>query len=493
MSSWNKLYLHCLPRSGFVQIIPLEVKQMTDVLLMVPLPYFIKFSPIFPDLGIGYIASATRTQGFSVDVLDWSTNYNSKQFKEYLQKTSPKIIGLKIFTINLSAAIKTIQLIKEAIPDSIIIVGGPHPSTCDPDDIFKELPDINFSFRGEVEAVFPQFLDTLQSINFNKKRLAELSSKLKKIPNLLWSDERENFCTQSAFEEIAMMPLPAWDLIDPRNFKSLPGSKPGKPQYLAQIITTRGCPFSCSFCCAHHINGKSVRRRPVKDVVDEMELLNRNYNVFQIAIADSSFFLDLDYLNSFCDEILKRNLDIKWDCIYEILIDFDQNIISLLEKMSKAGCTLICLGIETACEKTMMVTKKKFRINQIKNLISAAHDVSIQVRGYFMLGFPEETIEDAKVTINFALSNHFDDITFSHLLPLPGTAIYDGLKLKYGFKKIDWVNYNPHNPPYQISQISSSVLNKNLLWANIKAIYKVNNNYVMMIKKMLLALLRFSH
>ena len=153
---------------------------------------------------------------------------------------------------------------------------------------------------------------------------------------------------------------------------------------------------------------------------------------------------------------------------------------------------MLCLGVETACEKTMEVTKKKFTIGQIKDLISAAHDVSIQVRGYFMLGFPEETMEDCKVTVNFALSTHFDEITFSHLLPLPGTAIYDDLQHKFGFRRIDWINYNPRKPPYQISRIPPSELNKILLWANIKAIYKVNNNYVVMVKKMLHAFWLFS-
>ncbi len=429
---------------------------------------------MIPDLGLGYLAAATCKQEFSVRILDWNTTFNRNEFVLFLRQQIPKVIGMKIFTVNVTGAVQTIKIIKRALPEAIILIGGPHPSTSDPDVLFDEFPEIDFAFQGEVEHSLPAFLKLLKSIDFDRQRFNEIASQYSTIEGLVWRENQTTRHIPATLQDIQTIPMPAWNLIDPNRYNTIPllqGDTVNNP-HVAPIITTRGCPFPCSFCCAYHINGKYVRRRNVKDVADEIDMLHTQYGIRQFYLMDNSFSLDRDYILAFCDEIIRRRLSIAWDCIYEILANYDTATTEhLLGKMAEAGCVCIILGIETASGKVMKVSKKIYDTGNVSDIIRAAHKVHINVQGFFMFGFPQETADDVKETIDFALAQHFDLLHFTHLLPLPGTEIYRDLQQQHQFRRLDWNNYTPKNPPYQMGALSSSALNRQIALANFKAHY----------------------
>lgn len=443
---------------------------MIDILLMVPLPYFLNFSPNIPDLGLGYIASAVRNNGFSVNILDWNCGITADEFKEYLLHYKPKLIGIKVFTTNIKAAAETIKIIKSTVPDTIIVIGGPHPSTSEYDTIFEEFPQIDFAFKGEVETSFPKFLNLLTSISFDRMQINKVKKDFESVAGLIWSDNNEIKYTPPILEDISSFPLPAWDLTNPNEYFHPPlvPINGGNP-HIAPIIVTRGCPFDCTFCSAYNINGKFVRRRKIEDVINEIEVLYHKYNIKQILIMDTSFMLDAEYVYAFCDEIIKKQIEIKWDCIYDVMANYtDVNVDVLLEIMHKAGCYKLNLGIETASPKINKVVKKDIDLSKISEIIALAKKHTIKLMGFFMFGFPKETLDDVKKTISYALAQPFDEVFFNICLPLPGSDIYYDLKSKYNFRRIDWVNYKVSKPPYQIGEVSPSVLNRMVSIANLK-------------------------
>ena len=462
---------------------------MCDVLLMVPLPKLLKSRPNLPDLGLGYIASALINNNFSVEVLDWNTTFSVEEFKNYLLNSKPKVIAIKVFTVNIKGAFGTIDIIKSTLPEAIVVIGGPHPSTSDADVIFDEFPTIDFAFKGEVEKSFPEFLKLLKTIDYKRESFDSIKDNFLKINGLVWRNGNITQFNPPVMEEINSITRPAWELINPNNY--LHPSLDRSREHVAPIITTRGCAFDCTFCCAYFINGKKIRRRDVADVVDEIEFINKNFTTSQFLIMDSSFTIDINYLLNFCDEIKKRNLQIKWDCIFEIMGNYNNvDLNNLFKNMYDAGCVEISLGIETASDKIKKSVKKDSDNNKIRDFIKSAKSNNIKVMGFFMFGFPEETEADVDETINFALKEPFDMVSFNICLPLPGTEMYSDLKKKYGFKRIDWANYSVANPPYQVSKVKPSVLHRKLCVANLKAEFrnglKLNRNVLKWVVKYIL-------
>ncbi|UCG68040.1 MAG: radical SAM protein [Thermoplasmata archaeon] len=425
------------------------------VLLMVPLTSLMKNHPDIPDLGLGYLATGVRKEGFEVDILGWNHHLRIERFREYLRITQPSVVGIKVFTYNINAAVETVSIIKSVNSCIVTVIGGPHPSANNPTETMDDFNEVDFAFRGDAEIGFPSLVKELSKKGSDHQDNALDQAALREIPGLIWRKNGTVHANPPHFpDDLDTLGLPSWDLIDPKDYHPYRIDESDTQGHVAPIMTTRGCPLSCTYCSVNLVNGRVIRRRSVGSVIEEMSLLHNRYNVRQIFIMDTNFLSDKEYVKELCNAIIEKGLHIKWDCICETLKRsfYDDEILSL---MYRAGCRKIIMGIESGSNKILRVIKKEWNKEQFSDLVGLIKSHAIQVHGYFMYGFPYETAKDMKDTRDFAFTVDFDRRFFNVCYPLPGTEIYEFLKRKYRVEKLDWRKFTVERSPYPIGDVSS--------------------------------------
>ncbi len=178
-------------------------------------------------------------------VVDWNPKLSVDSYRRQLLAQRPRVVGIKAFTVNMSAVLETMRVIHEALPEALIIVGGPHPTVAEPRYLFEEFPLLDLGFRGEAETALPLLLERLASIDFERSRLAELHDGFPDIAGLVWREGATVQANETSFEDIHALGMPAWDLIDPSHSAHFPidAEAAAANPHPAPILTTRGCPF----------------------------------------------------------------------------------------------------------------------------------------------------------------------------------------------------------------------------------------------------------
>ncbi len=371
-----------------------------------------------PHLGLGYLASAAEKRGYNTKILDCSANSSDTQGAfEIIEAEKPSIIGISITTLTLKASFSFINFLKKkGINKNKIIIGGPHV-TMDPRVVEKM--DLNFGIMGEAEESFIQFLD----FYFEGK------SKIHSIAGLIY---RENGGLQinkiQLKNDIDTLPFPARHLFKDNNY--FYPLLPGNP---TSLITSRGCPFNCSFCSSSSLRRK-YRERSIENVMAEIREIVDKFNMNVIEFVDDIFTFNYDRTLKLCEEILKNNIKIFWGC--QTRADFiDRN---LLELMYKAGCRKITFGLEAGSEPVRKKIGKKFSDNVIEDAIKMCRDIGIYTLVNVILGHPWESKKDIIKSIKFIIRLNPDFAIFNPLLVLPDSPLYD-LAIKEG--RIDSETY----------------------------------------------------
>lgn len=427
------------------------------VLLMQPLKGFVREPPNIPDIGLGYIATSLKKNGHLVHILDWNMKLTVKDFKKWLKEIQPDVIGIKIFTKDVGAAKKTISIIREALPNGIIVIGGPHPSAVDPEELMEDFKKCDFAIKGEAEVGLPSLVSAVARSWKNNKKGSITEKMVVKVPGLVWRNKERVFSNQIPFVyDLDNIDSPCWGMLDPNNYDVNMLGSAIKEGNVAPIITTRGCPGMCNFCSAFNVNGRIIRTRSPENVLKEILLLHDNYNVRKFIFQDNCFTSIRENLTKLCELILKEKMEIEWDCnSYQRLDTLTDETLSL---MYKAGCRMIHMGIESGSEKTRKVMNKFCSLGEITEKVKLIKKNGIKVGAWFMIGFPEETKEEMNKTIRYAFSLGSELVMFTICFPLPGTQVYRYIKEKYKFDRIDWANFDIYTSQYPVSKLSSMKL-----------------------------------
>ncbi len=443
-----------------------------DLLLTVPISSLVtRDPPLIPDLGLGYVAAGCRQASLSVQVIDWNPRLSEDQYRRRLQEASPKVVGIKVFTVNFREARRTMAVIREELPDVILVAGGPHPTTAPPEYLFEEFPDIDLAFRGEAEGAFPRVLACLREAGWDRARIGQATAGFSQLPGVVWREGDTVRANGTVFEDIRQVGLPAWDLIDPNRSMHWPLDDSGRRNgHVAPLLATRGCPFDCTFCCAHHVNSKTARRRDVDEFLAEIEFLMARFGISQFVVTDSSFMMDRPWVRRLCEEILRRDLDIRWECIYEVQGRIDmEGLDELLALMFRAGCRKLGFSPETISPAVIRRIKKNYDPEALRPVHAMARRHGMATMGFFMIGMPGETLDEVDMTLAYALEEPYDIRFFNVLIPLPGTEVYLDLQRQYGFNRIDWERYRFEKPPFRIGEVPIPALFRRLYKANMAA------------------------
>jgi len=383
------------------------------VLLVQPFKDFGIFGESYPPAGLGYLATAVKEGGHQVSILDClKDNYNYKKFLQEVKKISPDLIGISLFSISISFVKKMVDMVKEELPKTIIVLGGPHVSSL-PNRVLKNFEKVDFAVRGEGEIPLRQLVKALDS----RER------SFSQIPGLIYRENNEIRVNEPYFPpNIEEYGFPAWDLIKPSEyFKYLSMGSGTVP-----VFFSRGCPFQCTFCAAKVTSGQRLRRRGLDHIFSELHFLQKEYGIKRFVIEDEGFGVTKKFIMDFCQRIKRENFKADFALGVGMRLDFiDQE---LLEAMKAAGFEKeIVLGIESGSERILKLMKKEINLDMVWEKVNLMNRMGFEPNGYFILGYPGETKEEMEKTIKLALKLGIREASFTAFQPLPATEATNAL------------------------------------------------------------------
>ncbi|MCK4647417.1 cobalamin-dependent protein [Candidatus Pacearchaeota archaeon] len=366
-----------------------------------------KITPIFPPLGLAYIAAVLKQNDISVKILEANAfDLDHNQIREEIRKYYPDIVGLTATTSMIEETHELAQLCDKKIK---VVIGGIHASSL-PEETLEKFPRFDYLVKGEGEFTFLELV--------KKKKINHIKGLYyRKSKKIIQNKPRE------LNNNLDNLPFPARELLPMDKYFSA-GAKQQPSDY---ILSSRGCPYNCLFCADHLVHGKRFRFRSPENIQKEVEELSKK-GVKDFDFVDDNFTLIPERVNKFCDLMIKSGLnkEMSWRCGNGIRVDIVN--LELLKKMKKAGCYMVSLGIESGNEQILKNIRKSINLNQVRKTVDCCKKAGIETRGLFMfgnLGEDERTMEE---TINFAKSLDIDTATFHITIPFPNTEYWKIIK-----------------------------------------------------------------
>jgi anaerobic magnesium-protoporphyrin IX monomethyl ester cyclase len=358
-------------------------------------------------LGLAYLAAALEKNAHEVTVIDAGVlNCTYEQIIAEIKRHAPDIIGITCVTPSYRKTLDLTTNLKKEL-DLPILIGGPHVTALTEETMRNDCFDIAVLGEGDVTMV--QLAETIEN-----------HGSIAKVNGIAYRREGKLIRTapRPYVDDLDALPFPARHLLPELSmYKPTPSAYRYLPQ--ATMITSRGCPYRCAFC-DRSVFGNQYRARTAKNVVDEMELLMTEYGAKEIRFWDDTFNVDQHRVVSICDEILSRSLDIAWTCLGRV----NHMNETLLDAMAKAGCWQVDYGIESGNQKILNGIAKGQTLDMVRKVVKMTNKAGIGVRGFFMLGLPDDTEATMSDTIEFAKSLDLTSAVFHITTPFPGTELF---------------------------------------------------------------------
>jgi anaerobic magnesium-protoporphyrin IX monomethyl ester cyclase len=354
-------------------------------------------------LGILYLASFLKKNGYCAELIDYQTfshakDFDAELFIETVGKTA-SIVGLSTMSNLLPFTIQCAKLLKSRQSECKIILGGVGPSPV-ANEIVSSFPFVDSVVTGEGELTLLDLIRT-DIVNLpDRKVLTDLDS----------------------------LPMPAYSLLDFSLYDAAPS-----------IITSRGCPYSCTFCTEPHNFGQNVRFRSTDSVIEEIELLHSLSGKMMFLFQDDILPLNRPRFKKMLKAFRKLSFPIEWKCFSRVdLMDEE-----LMREMVDSGCVQVRYGIESGSNKTLKRIQKGFTIETAYEVVKKSLNFFPSVHASFIWGYPFEDVADFDTTLNWV--SQFEDSGVSVLLfeysPLPGSALYHEFKEGLKFSKDNYPFY----------------------------------------------------
>ncbi|MGB5822910.1 MAG: radical SAM protein [Proteocatella sp.] len=416
--------------------------------VMMIYPYFLtnnRTNQIFHPLGISMISSGLKDKGIEVMKLD-CTFLTMEEALEIARDYNADITSIYVMTTMSQNALKLLEELRKINPKSLYITGGPLPSLY-PERFAQKF---DFVFAGEGALSVPKFcydyFEFMEKDALNKSmdKSAVVSKFFKGrdcsdysgIYGYISGRDDFNLAGNSLISahsvnlseaEINALPLVDRSGFNHQRYQELSFENTG--QKSATIMMTYGCPFDCDFC-SKPVFGNKVRFREMDSIFREIRDI-KNYGYDTLWIADDLFTLKDEYIATFCDRMNESNLKMKWSCLSRV----DSISPETARKMKLAGCEKVYLGIESGSDAVLKLMNKHINIGKVKAGVDVFKNEGIECAGFFIVGYPGETVETIETTFEFALSLGLDEISFNVPYPLPGSKLYSRV---LDIKDDDW-------------------------------------------------------
>jgi radical SAM superfamily enzyme YgiQ (UPF0313 family) len=351
------------------------------------------------------------------------------RFITLLKKIKPDVIILEISTPSLEFDLETAKDIKKNL-NTFTAVCGPH-ATYFHRELIRDHSFIDACIRGEFEYTIKDLCLALEQKN-----------PLNKILGLTFRENNKIIINKDRplIKDLDELPPPDREDFKIENYQQ--AFYCGKKTAL--IVSSKGCPYRCSFCLwPGTIGGHEFRARSAKNVVDEIEDLIKNKKIDSVFFDDDLFALNKERVKDICKEFLKRKIEIPWLCMGRVnTMDEDT-----LKIMKEAGCTQVFYGFESGSEKILKSISKGITKEQMIKAVKLTQKAGLVASGSFIFGLPLEDKKTAKETIHFAKRLGADFVQFALAAPFPGTRFYEEAKKKNLLQIGSWSDFDGTKGP----------------------------------------------
>lgn len=396
------------------------------------------------------LAQKQKKSGFGFNVRDWvnwlnraeSSNRDQarddlvyfgaswEKLESDLLAGRPDIVGItNQFRENTQETLRTAALIRKVLPDATIVVGGPNASAL-PDHMLAECEAIDVMGIGDGEHTM---LDVVECVR-GKKEVAQIN-------NIMVRAETGNLRTpaRALLSDLDELGQINYDLAKmERYFAYEQGGLMARQKFdypgahrTVSLVTSRGCPYKCSFCSIHIHAGRKYRRYSVEHVLDHIENLVRNYGVRHFHLEDDNLTLDKERFMQLMHGVINRGLKFTWDTpngVFANAIDEE-----MMEVMKQTGCTYLIIGVESGDQDVLdnVIHKQPLTIEHVLRVFKLGKKVGIDLQAFYIIGFPRETMANIMTTVEFALDclKKYDVLPHMAIArPDPGTDLFKEAK-----------------------------------------------------------------
>ncbi len=400
-----------------------------------------------PSLAFAILGAIAKQKNFEPTILDLSIEDNPEEiFKSRLAELKPKYVGITCTSATYYQAIKIANWVKEVLPSVKVLVGGTHVSSLVDEALDNRCFD--YVFVGEADISFGKFLEGMDPLEINGLAFVKSDGVKHFLPNKTF-----------LFDYILNgLPFPDYSLYDLSKYKISKLHSRNNP--VVWLETSRGCPFNCGIC-NKIVHGQTFRAKSVDRVIAEIKYL-LGLGIKEFHIADDGFTSNLQRAEKICDRIIEEKLVFTWNCVNGIRVDRVTE--TLLKKMKAAGCYRISFGIESGNQKVLNNLGKRITLDLVRSSVKMAKAIGLEVFGFFIFGFEDDSPETMMDTINFAKSLPLDLAKASIMIPFPGAPLYYRYKSQnLLYPPGDYRNFNAYIPPrliYKHPRLDWSVVEK---------------------------------
>ncbi|MDP8255709.1 MAG: radical SAM protein [Candidatus Alcyoniella australis] len=411
---------------------------MANVLLLRPGPDKLASRRKFvPDLGIGYLSSTLKAHEHRVCFVDLNApGLGPDALANVLRSECFDLVGIKAFSNETPHVVDCLQTVKSLSPQSVSILGGPHPSGMGV-RVLEQFPQLDLAQVSEAESGLPMLAALVAE---HGRDALERADDLASIPGLVYrSDNGAQANERALVEDLDSLGLPDFEAMNLRWFVKHPACFFG--QYIP-LMTGRGCPMPCTYCAARLISGRQRRVHGLDYLLEYLRRVRDDYGASSFSLIDDHFLAESQFALAFCNRLVDEQIGLRWQCASngvraEMLSE------ELVRAMERSGCRFISVGIESGAPRVLELMKRRVDVQTLYEKIAMVRRVSsIRVCGFHVLGFPGETEQEREQTLRGSLRSRLDYADFLIFQPFPGSVIGDRMLGSMALETLANIDYD---------------------------------------------------
>lgn len=397
-----------------------------------------------PPLNLATLGASLQKHGYEVKAVDFNLlDVDENSFIHILNTFLPDYTGFTFSTPLFKEMDRLCRIVKDVNRDIITVGGGVHVSSLPMETLRDSALDMVIT--GEADFILPRIVER------------------EPPPGILIKNGMDIYGSSYQNHVVALdsLPFPLWKMFPVNQYRMT--SLLSRRNPAAFMETSRGCPFRCPYC-SKSVFGGVFRKKSAERVIEEMQYMKEEgFN--EIFIADDNFSCDIDRAKDICEKIISRKLNIPWTPLTGLRIDRVDR--ELLKLMCRSGCYRVYFGIESGNQQMLDEMGKGITLSRIRDVVEQSKDAGMEVFGFFMIGFPGETVKAMMDTIHFSRSLRLDMAKLSILTPLPDTPIFKNYEKAGLIKTRNWSRYNL----YDIDSVKEVYTHPVLDWSTISKFY----------------------
>ena len=428
---------------------------------------------IYPPLGICYLSAVLKKENYQVDIIDQAARgFNLQQIVRWIKKQDPDILGFSTLTASgsgISAALTSIE-VKKWNPNIKIVFGNRHANHNDY-RILNKYSQVDICVRDEGEYTFLELVKAL-----------ERNQPLKDIKGLTYRENGKFKRNEQRplIKDLDSIPLPDRKALK-MEYKGSFGGLEFAPKGFTSMVSSRGCPYHCTFCYGKRTVG--FRTRSVENIMEEILYLDSEGYKY-LNFVDDNFTVSKKRVIRLCRLMQKHKVDLDWICEGRVNQVSDE----MLREMKRANCRIIFFGVESANQRILDYYKKGITPAQSIAAVKKTRKAKIPfILGSFIVGAPSETFKEIYSTLKFAQKIDIDFPVYNLLGTMPGTDIWDEMveknildEDKYWEEGVHISDIDPNGVPTEkISNLILVMLKQFFMNPTVmlKAIYRNSTSY----------------